>query len=463
MKYIEDRVEDIQITYIGGGSRGWAWQLMSDLAREPQLAGTVTLYDIDYEAALQNEKIGNRLKDREDVKGKWQYRADKSLESALKGADFVVISILPGTFDEMASDVHAPEKYGIYQSVGDTVGPGGLIRGLRTVPMYVEFAKAIEKNCPEAFVINYTNPMSLCVKTLYEVFPRIKAFGCCHEVFNAQNLLAAALKDIEGIEGATREEIKINVKGINHFTWIDEASYKGLDLMPIYKQFVDKYYENGFEEGKTGNWMNDFFESANRVKFDLFKRYGIIAAAGDRHLAEFMSGNWYIENPETVMDWKFSLTPVSWRKEDLKERLAKSKRLVKGEEVFEVKDSGEEGVRQIKALVGLEELVTNVNLPNEGQIFNLPRGSIVETNAIFRRGQVLPIVAGKLPSAIQGIATRHITNAHLILEAALEKDKKKAFVAFANDPLVNISLEDTEELFEEMLKNTANYLPGWKL
>lgn len=102
---------------------------MSDLAREPQLAGTVTLYDIDYEAALQNEKIGNRLKDREDVKGKWQYRADKSLESALKGADFVVISILPGTFDEMASDVHAPENMGFINLLGIQLAQGDLLGG----------------------------------------------------------------------------------------------------------------------------------------------------------------------------------------------------------------------------------------------------------------------------------------------------------------------------------------------
>lgn len=458
MKFMGDYVKDIKITYIGGGSRGWAWRLMSDLAMEEQLLGTVKLYDIDYEAALNNEKIGNDLAKRDDVKSKWIYKAEKNLDEALKGADFVIISILPGTFNEMASDVHAPEQYGIYQSVGDTVGPGGLIRGLRTVPMYAQFAKAIEKNCPNAWVINYTNPMSICMKALYTVFPKIKAFGCCHEVFHTQTLLTHALKELEGIEDVKREEIKVNVLGINHFTWLDHASYKNIDLMPIYKKFVDKYYIDGYETGKTGNWMNDSFTSANRVKFDLFKRYGLIAAAGDRHLAEFMQGNWYVENPETVMQWKFGLTTVSWRRQDLEERLEKSRRLVNGEEAFELKASGEDGVKQIKALLGLEDLVTNVNMPNQGQISNIGLGNIVETNALFRKDQVIPLMAGELPNAIQSIVTRHISNQNAIVEAALTKDKNKAFMAFANAPLVTLSLEDSRELFSQMIKNTEAYL-----
>ena len=101
-----------------------------------------------------------------------------------------MISIMPGTFDEMESDVHAPEKFGIYQSVGDTTGPGAVMRALRTIPMFEEFAAAIREYCPQAWVINYTNPMTVCVKTLYRVFPKIKAFGCCHEVFGTQKLLA---------------------------------------------------------------------------------------------------------------------------------------------------------------------------------------------------------------------------------------------------------------------------------
>ena len=363
--------QEIKIAYIGGGSRGWAWNLMSDLAVEPDLCGTVKLYDIDMEAAKHNETIGNRLKGREDVKSNFTYEAVPTLQDALTGCDFVVLSILPGTFDEMESDVHAPEKYGIYQSVGDTVGPGGIIRALRTLPYYIEFAEAIKEYCPEAWVINYTNPMTMCVQIMYKVFPEIKCFGCCHEVFGTQKVIAAMVQKDMGIEKVDRHEIKVNVQGINHFTWLNEISYKGIDLMPMYAKFAKEYAETGFTDGKDDNWMNNSFSSANMVKFDLFNRYGVVAAAGDRHLAEFCPP-WYLKNPESVKSWKFGLTTVAYRKEQLKERLAKSARLVSGEEKMALSVSGEEGVMQMKALKGMTTMVTNFNIPNYWQIPNLP-------------------------------------------------------------------------------------------
>ncbi|MBR2996038.1 MAG: alpha-glucosidase/alpha-galactosidase, partial [Lachnospiraceae bacterium] len=189
MKYENNKVKDINIAYIGGGSRGWAWTFLTDLALEEQISGTIRLYDIDEKAAQANETIGNHLMSRPEAKGDWKFEVSPSMEAALTGVDFVVISILPGTFDEMASDVHLPERLNIWQSVGDTAGPGGIIRALRTIPMFVEIAEAVKKYAPNAWVINYTNPMSLCVKTLYHTFPEIKAFGCCHEVFGTQKVL----------------------------------------------------------------------------------------------------------------------------------------------------------------------------------------------------------------------------------------------------------------------------------
>ena len=193
MKCLNNRADHVTIAYIGGGSRGWAWTFMTDLALEPAMSGVIRLYDIDREAAKANEVIGNRLSERPEAAGKWKYETADSLKEALSGADFVVISILPGTFDEMAVDVHMPERLGIYQSVGDTAGPGGMIRALRTIPMFVEIAEAVKEYAPKAWVINYTNPMSLCVKTLYHVFPKIRAFGCCHEVFGTQKVLKGIL------------------------------------------------------------------------------------------------------------------------------------------------------------------------------------------------------------------------------------------------------------------------------
>lgn len=454
----------LTITYIGGGSKGWAWGLMGDLAMEPSLSGHIKLYDINEEAAKNNAIIGNRLQQREDLPGKWTYEAAASLEQALTGTDFVIISILPGTFKEMRSDVHLPEEYGIYQSVGDTVGPGGLMRALRTIPIYAELAEQIKQHAPEAWVINYTNPMTLCVRTLYEVFPEIKAFGCCHEVFGTQKLLAHMLADMKGLEGVQRQDINVNVLGINHFTWLDQASYKDMDLMPLYAEFAKKYKEEGFDASNKGHWMNSSFASAKRIHFDLFLKYGLIAAAGDRHLAEFMPQQWYLKDPETVKAWKFGLTTIDWREQKRDELHQRAKRLVEGEEDFEIKASGEEGVRMMKAILGLEDLITNVNLPNRGQMGGLPEGAVVETNAHFSRNSVRPMLAGTLPPRINALVQRHVWNQETILQAALAKDSSAAFAAFLNDPLVaSLDPDRANELFQRMLKETAAYLPGWDL
>ena len=455
MYYKNDKAFDVKIAYIGGGSRGWARGLMSDLAMDGRLNGTVCLYDIDGEAAEENSVIGNKIEKLHECKAEWKYVVENDITVALTGADFVVISILPGTFDEMESDVHLPEKYGIYQSVGDTIGPGGIVRALRTIPIYEEFAKAIKEYCPNAWVINFTNPMTMCVRTLYKVFPQIKAFGCCHEVFGTQVLISKICKEKLNLD-VDRDDIKINVLGVNHFTWVDSARYKDLDLMPVIREYAKENLSGA--DSKDENWANADFKCTNQVKFDLFKRYGVLAAAGDRHLAEFCPGSWYLHDPETVEKFGFNLTTVKWRKEDLARRLEKTRELLNGKE-FELVHSGEESVRQIKALLGIGEFVTNVNIPNYGQMEGVPIGAVVETNAYFSGDSVRPLYAGALPQAVNSLVAKVSLEQETVVTAALDGDYEMAFNAFLNDANVNLPIDKARELFDKMLENTKSYLP----
>ncbi len=463
MNYNGKKAENIRIAYVGGGSRGWAWGLMSDLAACEDMSGDVYLYDIDLEAAKHNEIIGNMYNGVEGAKSSWNYHACANAEEAMTDADFVIISILPGTFDEMESDVHTPEKYGIYQSVGDTSGPGGIVRAMRTIPMYEVIAGYVRDYCPNAWVISYTNPMTLCVKTLYRVFPEIKAFGCCHEVFGTQKVLASVLKETRGIEVESRDEIKVNPLAVNHFTWLTEAKYRDIDLFPIYRQYAEEHAGTGLGANADQNWMNNSFESCERVKMDLFLRYGSIAAAGDRHLAEFCEGKWYLKDPETVKSWGFGLTTVKTRKEDLVWRKKRSKMIRSGEEKLAVHGTGEDGVEQMRALLGLREMITNVNLPNRGQIPNLPRGAVVESNAVFRAGQVTPVLAGDIPAPIYPMVSRICGEQEAVSDAIARRDVKAIFNAFANDPLVTCSYDEAKKLFREMCENTKEYLTMYEL
>ena len=382
--------KNIKIAYIGGGSKQWARVFMSDLAVSEDLSGQIALYDIDLEAAERNAAIGARINLDPAAKSHFQYTVCPRLEDALEGADFVVISILPGTFREMRSDVHVPEKYGIYQSVGDTAGPGGVLRAMRTVPYYEEFARKIRDICPNAWVLNFTNPMSICVKTLYDVFPQIKAFGCCHEVFHTQYFLTCVLKELKGID-ADRTQIYTDACGINHFTWITEAKYQNMDLLALLPEFMDRFYEEGYYEGYDRfAFRHDPFAYGNKLKLDLFRNFGALAAAGDRHLAEFVS---------------------------------------------------------------------NVNLPNRGQMPQMPLGSIVETNCVFSNDQANPVTAKPLPSAAANLVYRCCANVDTCYEGIKERDLGKIFASFVNQPLCSsLTMEQCRELFREMCYNTREYL-----
>lgn len=448
-------VKNLKIAYIGGGSRGWARTLMNDLACDGDLAGKVYLYDIDFDAAKGNEKIGNTLSQRDDVKGKWEYIAVKDIKEALIDSDFVMLSVLPGTFDEMESDVHLPEEYGIYQSVGDTVGPGGIVRALRTIPIYEGFAKAIKEYCPDAWVINFTNPMTMCVRTLYKVFPEIKAFGCCHEVFATERMFAKFYKEKYGVQ-LNRDDVKLNVLGVNHFTWVDKAYYKTEDLFPLLDDFIARN-PKGTKSPDT-NWANKAFKCTNQVKFDLYKKFGVLAAAGDRHLAEFCPGDWYLKNPETVESFGFNLTTVQWRKEDLAFRIKNTEEYINGKE-FELVISGEESVKQIKAILGFNDFVTNVNIPNIGQMPELPIGAVVETNAYFSSSSVRPVFAGSLPEGAHNLVSKIVNEQETVVDCALKGDYEGVFAEFKNDHNVNLPEDKARELFNRMLENTKKYLP----
>lgn len=448
----------IKIAYIGGGSRLWARSLMSDLALEKDLKGEVVLYDIVAEAAENNAIIGNKMMKHKDAVGEWKFSAAYSLEEAVKDADFILISILPGTFEEMKHYVHDTEKWGIYQTVGDTVGPSGVFRSLIMMPMYKEIAEAIKAFAPSAWVINFTNPMTMCVQTLYEVFPEIKAFGNCHEIFFVQRILARALKEKTGIE-VPYHKIQINPIGINHFTWINYASYQDIDLMPIYREFVAKYHDQGLIKEKEGWIKAGPFGSAERVKLDLFKVFGDIAAAGDRHLVEFLPHGWYLKDLETIASYKFHLTPVEKRVAITKRGNDSALRIINNEEEVSIHPSGEEGVAQIKSILGFEELITNVNMPNYGQIEGLPIGHVVETNALFRKDSVKPVFSGPLPGLAHSITHKHISNHELLIQAFREKDLEYARLALKGDlSLEHLKPETIDEIFDDIISKIKNYL-----
>lgn len=449
----------IRIAYIGGGSRGWAHALMRDLVMCPDFTGEVRLYDIDKPMAELNAKFGNWLQTHPEAASKWKYRAVGSLKAALTGADFVFASIQPGPVEMMKVDLDEPAKFGIYQPVGDSVGPGGCIRALRSIREYRVIAAAIAEHAPQAWTMNFTNPMTVCTRTLYETFPDIKAYGCCHEVFGTQNLLGRAYAAMTKEPAPSRGEIDINVLGINHFTWIDRAVCRGTDLLALLREHMAKPGVVRKYTKRQVTTKSNFFADHDQVSFELFRRFGVLAAAGDRHLAEFVP--WFLTSAESCFRWGFCLTPYSYRVQRFRTAPKGFRATLKKGKFPELARSSEEYLNQMMALTGRGLLRTNVNLPNRGQMQGIPAGAVVETNALFSRDTVEPVASGALPENVNVLVLRHVLNQESLIKAVFNEDKDLAFQAFLGDPLVRLPVDDAWRLFNTMLKKTRfEFKPG---
>jgi len=453
---MNDSIKRINIAYIGGGSMNFGWRFMGELCQEECLSGTVRLFDIDKKLSLANEVIGNKLKELPECKTEMIFIAVDTLEEALRGADFVIISISTGDINEQICDLQIPELYGVYQAVGDNTGPGGIMRALRTLPEYINLAEKIKELCPDSWVISLSEPMSACVKMLYKTFPEIKAFGCSNDIFPTQELLADFTTQQQNSEQISRREIKTNVIGINKLCWINEAMYNGDNLFDIYAENAKKYADEGYEKKKI-DYKNSPYSCAHKVKIDMFLRYGVIAASSDRYLADSCPP-WYISSPRTALSWKVGTMTTSYLKRHKVDKLTKCRKLINGEETLRIGWSGTDCIAQIKAILGLNNVITNIVTINNGQIANLPIGSVVETNALFSVNSVKPIFAGTIPEDILALINRQVLNNDILVDSILKKDLDYAFNVFLNDPLMTLDINKATELYKQMLSVNKAHL-----
>jgi alpha-galactosidase len=453
--YDTEALAKVTIAYVGGGSLNWAPKLMADLAADRRLGGEVRLYDLDAAAAARNAAIGNRFAAATGTA--MYYRATGSLAETLEGAGVVVVSILPGSFEDMGHDIDIPARHGIRQSVGDTVGPGGFVRALRAIPAVLGIGRAVATHAPQAWVCNLTNPMSVLTGALYRAHPGIRAWGECHEVVKTRRLGAVLAARRTG-RRISQREVMVNVLGINHFTFVDRIAAAGLDLTEDYRAFAAEHLA-GWRAAPLdpADEHARLFEDHARVGFDLLRRFGIAGAAGDRHLAEFLPQADYLDAAEA---WGFGLTPVDYRKRERAEKAAAAEALAADGPLPAAARSDEALVDQIVALMGGPVHVSNANLPNRGQVAGLPEGAVVETNAVFSGLGIQPVVAGRLPAALEPLVAGHARRQTALLDAVFAADWGALPALFASDPLVApLGPSRARDLLTEMIAATAHRLP----
>jgi alpha-galactosidase len=437
-----------KITIIGGGSYSWGPQFIRDIAITPQLAGSkIVLHDLNPEPLDIVHALGEKILGL--VSGENTVEKTLSLDEALQDADFVILTITTGGLEAMRYDLEIPEKYGVFHSVGDTVGPGGLARSLRNIPVVLDIAHKIETICPDAWLLNYTNPMTtLCRAVTRET--QVKTIGLCHEYMGV-------CRHLSNLFNVDESKIHARVGGINHLTWILDLKIDGRAAFPEFSHMANRILAGDLlvDADETSSFADHF-----KVKSNLFQIYGALPAAGDRHIAEFFPF-FLTDKTDRGGDFGIARTNIEERYQWYEMAKALIHGLLNGDLPLEphIKDtSGEVANRIISALLGGDPYSGPMNLPNQGQILNLPMDIVVETFARIDAVGVHPISLGALPVGIDAVIQRHVHNQELVVEAAITGNRSLALRALVNDPMIT-NLDNATAMLDEMIAANHQFIP----
>lgn len=445
--------KNIKIVLVGGGSVNWSPKLINDLLLTPGLENVdYCIHDLDREAGEKMVRFGQQLSLSRGLECKFDFAIEQ--KDAFMEADFVIITISTGDLDAMEHDLKIPQDYGIYQTVGDTVGPGGWARGLRNIPVFAQMSKNIEKYSPNAVVLNYTNPLSVLTNVFYKT-TKLKTVGLCHGLFEVYDIL------IKIFDLAGEEEINVNFGGINHFFWLLDMKIRGEDGYELLKRKMNG--RHFYELIKEIHTDSAGFSSNKYVCSELLEYFGYLPYVGDRHISEFIPN--YLTGVESKLEkYKLKRTFIEERRADKQRGREKLDAYIKGESKIEDKRSRETAADIISSFVNGKEFIDVVNLPNIGQISNLPLGSIVETLGVINSRGFTPLSVGNLPDQILNLVLPHARNQDMIIEAGLEGNLEKAFSALYNDPLcAHLTYPEIKEMGMKLLKAHSEFLPQFEL
>ena len=448
-------MSDTQITIVGGGSYQWSPELLADLLSTPSMAGChIVLEDIDPAPLGAMRALGERISDALGAKATFETTTDQ--RRALDGADFVVVTISTGGFESMRVDLETPARYGIRQSVGDTVGPGGINRSLRNVPVLVGIARDMADVCPDAWLLNITNPMSCLTRAVCRE-TAIKTVGLCHEVGNFCLDLAIAL-------GKPAEAVRPTVMGVNHFPVLTDLEIDGGSGWEVLREIVEsngglRALAPGPERAEAEPFSTLDFGRRHFLKLSLFDRWGLLPAAGDRHIAEFLP---FILTEESGWgeDWGIELTSIARREEHQREYVAHVDAMLSGDDQLVTWQSGELPAPVIDSLVTGNPRELPVNVPNAGQCPGLPPDVVVECIGVVDDQGIRGRDVARATPPLNELVRRHVEVQELTVEAALAGDRVATGEAFALDPLAGrIDLGRQDEMIGELLEGTARWLP----
>lgn len=424
----------LKIALIGAGSPLFASDLLNSLLTVKEIYGSeIYLMDIDRERRDFIYLYARKLMDENGRP--FEVYAAADLDEALMDADYVVVTIAIGGLSMRKHDIEIPLKYGIVHVKSDTTGPAGIFRALRSVPVFVDLVKRMEKLCPKALLINLSNPLTVITRAVTKI-SRVKTAGICTTIDGMRHQIAGHLK-------VNENRLELYSTGVNHFTWLQDIFLDGRDCMKDFIEIV------------LPNYIKDL-----PVTGDLYKTYGCFPIPGYKYGSEFFS--WYL-GPESDMGRDYGFEPDSPESrsktgediyKQLRERMDNNMKLAIKSENLDTKAI----MDLIESTALSKPRVLNLNMPNYGQIHDLTYGSIIEGPVFVNGDRMQPLCCKRLPERIIKLLERVVYEQELVVEAALNGDRELVFEAFLMDPLVN-SPWNARKIIDELLELEKDYLP----
>jgi alpha-galactosidase len=441
----------MKVTFLGAGSAVFARNILGDVMCTPALAESeIILYDIDAERLKESEAILGAIN--AGLGGKARIKTCLGVENrkaALRGADFVVNAIQVGGYDPCTiTDFEIPKKYGIRQTIGDTLGIGGIMRGLRTIPVMADIAHDMEEVCPDAWFLNYTNPMAI-LSGYMQRYTGVKTVGLCHSVqVCSENLLKAL-----GMESTLPGRVE-KIAGINHQAWLLEISDRqGKDLYPEIRRRA---------AGKNHAALSGGQKHSDMVRFDYIEKLGYYCTESSEHNAEYTP--WYIKSWQPELIAKFNIPLDEYPRRCL-EQIAGWKEeyaALSSKKHLPHERSIEYGSRIMEAVVtGVSYKIGGNVLNSGGLIDNLPAEACVEVPCLVDAGGVMPCRVGPLPLHLAALNSTNINVQLLTIEAAHTHRREAVYHSAMMDPITAaaLSLDGIVKMVDELLETHGKWLP----
>jgi alpha-galactosidase len=427
-----------KITFIGAGSTVFAKNLIGDILSFPELAdSTICLFDIDESRLKTSEVVAKRIAKTLGAPSPIEVTTDRS--RALDGASYAINMIQVGGYRPCTvTDFEIPKRYGLRQTIADTLGIGGIMRAVRTIPVLIDMCRDMERLCPNVVHFNYVNPMAMNCWALAEA-TKVRTIGLCHSV---QHTAGELSQDI----GVPLEEINYVVAGINHVAFFLRFERNGEDLYPEIERVIS--------EGRVPD--------GNRVRYDMFKRLGYFVTESSEHFSEYTP--WYIKQGREDLIEKFNI-PLDEYPRRCESQMAEWEKLRKqlegSDKPLEIRRSVEYGSLIIHSLETGTPRVVYSNVANDSLIENLPAGCCVEVPCVVDKNGIKPVRIGRIPSHLAALMQTNINVQALTVEAVLKGDPRFIHHAAMLDPHTSaeLDLDQISALVDDLLAAHGEWIP----